>query len=77
MSNFETKQQVRPESNIRQVNGLARGVGGKGSKTVGLVSTYATADLPDATDLECGILAYNLTTSKLQITISGSWTDVA
>ena len=76
MSNFEVKQQVRPESNIRQVNGLARGVGGKGSMTVGLVSLYANADMPDASDLEDGILAFNTTSGKLQIVVSGAWADV-
>lgn len=77
MSNFFSKQQVRPETNVRQINGLARAVGGKASKVQGLVSFYAAADLPSASGVEDGVLAYNLTTSKLQITVSGAWADVA
>ena len=77
MSNFETKQQVRPEANVRKVGNVARGTGGKGSQLVGLIDQALTADLPDAADVGNGVLMYNLTTSKLQITISGSWVDVA
>ena len=76
MSNFETKQQVRPETNVRKVGPVARGTGGKGSQLVGLVDQKLTADMPTASDVGDGVLLYNLTTSKLQITISGSWVDV-
>jgi hypothetical protein len=75
MSKF--KPQVRDESKVRVVEGLARGGHGLSGKSIGVVSMYATADLPVASGLEDGLLAFDTTKAKLQITVSGSWVDAA
>jgi len=74
MSENKVKPQVRDESKVRQVDGLARGGVKVGGKSVGIVSTYAV--LPAASGVEDGLLAYDLAAGKLQITVSGAWVDV-
>ena len=77
MSSHKVNQQVRPESKIRKIGSVARGTGGKGSQLVGLIDAKAAADMPAAADVGDGVLMYNTDTSKLQITVAGSWVDVA
>ena len=77
MSTNQVKQQVRPEAKVKVINGNMQATGGISRKAVGVVGLYETADLPSASGVGCGVLAYNITTNKLQITVSGTWTDVA
>lgn len=73
MSNHATKQQVRPEVNVRKIKDTAQGMHGLGSKSTGLVGIFATADLPaDAPD---GSLAFDTDTSNLKVRVAGSWVD--
>jgi hypothetical protein len=73
MSTNKFKPQVRPETDIKSIDGMAQGLGGKASKSIGLVKLYATADLPDAAKVPAGSLAYDTTASKLKIAVGGSW----
>lgn len=77
MSDYIVKPFVREEYKVRVIDGVAQGQGGKIGKTLGIISQYATADLPDASKLPDGVLAYDLTASKLKITIAGAWVDAA
>jgi len=77
MSNFKEKQQVRPESKVKVIGEVAQGLGGRSKNAVGIVGLFAAASMPDASAHPDGVLAYNTTTSKLQITVSGSWVNVA
>jgi hypothetical protein len=77
MSESKVKSQVRPEHKIRKIGKVARGTGGRGSDLVGIVDLVESSDLPSASVVGDGVLIYNLTSGKLQITVSGSWTDVA
>lgn len=73
MSDFKVNPQVRPERKVKQFDGVAQGTGGLSGSSSGLVGLYATADLPAASDLPNGCLAFDTTVTGLKITISGSW----
>jgi len=73
MSSSKVKQQVRPEQKVLKVNKLAQAYTGRSGKNEGIISFYATADLPAAANLPNGILAYDTTVSKLKITSGGAW----
>lgn len=77
MSNFKVKPYVREEYKVRVIDGIAQGQGGKVGRMLGFVSQFNTADLPDASKLPDGVLAYDLTDSKLKIVIAGAWVDAA
>lgn len=77
MSNFKVEPFVREEYKVRVIDGVAQGQGGKIGKTLGIVSQFATVDLPDASKLPDGVLAYDLTVSKLKIVIAGAWVNAA
>ena len=73
MSSSKSKQQVRPESKVRKIAGVAKADHGVSSKEEGLVSLYATADLPSAAAMVDGCLAFDTTVNKLKMTKAGSW----
>lgn len=77
MSTSKKKAQVRPDQSIRKINQLAVSLMGVSRRMGGLVPVLAAADRPAAANLPDGILVFNTDTSKLQITVSGSWVNVA
>lgn len=76
MSTSKVKQQVRPEQKVRKINKVAQGEHGLGKKSDGLVPFYATADLPSASGLPDGCLAFDISAVALKMTASGSWVAV-
>jgi hypothetical protein len=76
MSNFKEKPFVREEVDVQVIGGVARGQGGKGGRSLGLISLKATTDLPDASKLPDGSLVYDLTAAKLKIVVAGTWVIV-
>lgn len=73
MSSNKVKQQVRPVQKVIKVNKLPQAHTGRSRKNDGVIPFYATADLPVATNLPNGILAFDTTAAKLKITSGGSW----
>lgn len=76
MSNFKEQPSVRPEVDVKIIGNVAQAVGGTSGRTFGLIPVKATVDLPDASKLPDGSLAYDLTASKLKIVIAGAWVVV-
>lgn len=73
MSTNKVKQQVRPSTKVRKINKIAQADTGRFSRSEGLISFYATVDLPVATKLPDGFLAFDSTVAKLKITSGGVW----
>ena len=77
MSTSKKKSQVRPDQTVRKINHLPVGLMGVSRKMDGVVSVFAGSAMPSAAGLPDGVLAFNSTAGKLQITLSGSWVNVA
>ncbi len=77
MSSTKQKQLVRPEQNVKLFNKLAFGEGGILKRSTGLIPLFATAALPDATNLPDGVVVIDITTNQLKYTRTGSWVALA
>jgi hypothetical protein len=77
MSTSKKKPQVRPDQSVRKINKLAVGMMGISRKMSGLVPVMASTEMPAAASLPDGVLVFNSTSGKLQITVSGAFVNVA
>jgi len=77
MSTSKKKQQVRPVTRVKKINGTAQGETGRSRKTEGLVKIFANAAaLPDPTSLPDGCLVFDKNDTQLLINIDGVWEQV-